>query len=162
MFAMLALIKKELNDAKEKVINYKDYVLGFTKMYLRVCAYARVSSDFEEKKTSYNSQIIHYENIIKSNPNWQFVKVYADEGISGTQTKNRDQFNQMIQDALNGLIDMIIVKSISRFTRNMVDVLNFIRLLREHNVDVFFEKENIHTLAISNELFLTIYSAFAQ
>lgn len=149
-------------NTKEQVINYKNYALGFTNMKLRVCAYARVSTDFEEQKTSYNSQIIHYENFIKNNPNWTFVKVYADEGISGTQLKNREEFNKMIQDALNGLIDMIIVKSISRFARNTVDVLNIVRMLRENNVDVFFEKENIHTLSISNELFLTIYSAFAQ
>ncbi len=91
-----------------------------------------------------------------------FVGIYADEGITGTQTKKREQFNQMMNDALNGKIDLILAKSISRFARNIVDTLNCVRLLREHNVDVYFEKENIHTLGLSNELFSTLYSAFAQ
>ncbi len=91
-----------------------------------------------------------------------FVGIYADEGITGTQTKKREQFNQMMNDVLNGKIDLILAKSISRFARNIVDTLNCVRLLREHNVDVYFEKENIHTLGLSNELFSTLYSAFAQ
>lgn len=145
-----------------KTFNAKDFVKECSEMHLRVCAYARVSTDNIEQKTSYDSQIIHYENMIKSNTNWEFVGVYADEGITGTQLKKRDNFNQMIQDALDGKIDMIITKSISRFARNTVDTLNIVRLLRSHGVDVFFEKENIHTISITNELFLTLYSAFAQ
>ncbi len=129
---------------------------------IRTCAYCRVSTDNEDQKTSYNSQRIHYKNMIEENPNWEFVGIYADEGITGTQTKKREQFNQMMSDALNGKIDLILAKSISRFARNTVDTLNCVRLLREHNVDVFFEKENIHTLGLSSELFLTLYSAFAQ
>ena len=128
----------------------------------RVCAYARVSTDSEEQLTSYSSQIKHYSEKIKSNPNWEFVGVYADEGISGTQVKNRTEFQKMIDDALNGKIDMIIAKSISRFARNTLDTLKYVRLLREHNVDVYFEKENIHTLELDSEMFLTLYSAFAQ
>lgn len=129
---------------------------------IRTCAYCRVSTDNEDQKTSYDSQRIHYKNMIEENPDWKFVGIYADEGITGTQTKKREQFNQMMNDALNGKIDLILAKSISRFARNTVDTLNCVRLLREHNVDVYFEKENIHTLGLSNELFLTLYSAFAQ
>ena len=129
---------------------------------IRTCAYCRVSTDNEDQKTSYDSQRIHYKNMIEENPDWEFVGIYADEGITGTQTKKREQFNQMMNDALNGKIDLILAKSISRFARNTVDTLNCVRLLREHNVNVFFEKENIHTLGLSNELFLTLYSAFAQ
>ena len=140
----------------------KDFARTYVEMHLRVCAYARVSTDFEEQQTSYKSQLTHYEGMIRQNSNWEFVDVYADEGITGTQLKKRDNFNRMIQDALDGKIDMIIAKSISRFARNTVDTLNIVRLLRSHNVDVFFEKENIHTISITNELFLTLYSAFAQ
>lgn len=129
---------------------------------IRTCAYCRVSTDNEDQKTSYDSQRIHYKNMIEENPDYEFVGIYADEGITGTQTKKREQFNRMMSDALNGKIDLILAKSISRFARNTVDTLNCVRLLREHNVDVYFEKENIHTLGLSNELFLTLYSAFAQ
>ena len=128
----------------------------------RVCAYARVSTDSEEQLTSYSSQIKHYSTLIKSNPDWEFVGIYADEGISGTQVKNRTEFKRMIDEALSGKIDMIIAKSISRFARNTVDTLENVRLLRENNIDVFFEKENIHTLNLDSEMFLTLYSAFAQ
>lgn len=128
----------------------------------KVCAYARVSTDSEEQLTSYSSQIKHYSTLIKTNPDWEFVGVYADEGISGTQIKHRDEFQRMIDEALNGKIDMIIAKSISRFARNTVDTLKIVRKLREKNIDVFFEKENIHTLLLDSEMFLTLYSAFAQ
>lgn len=132
------------------------------KVIKKVCAYCRVSTDSEEQQTSYNSQIKHYSEQIKSNPEWEFVGIYADEGISGTQVKKRTEFMRMIDDALNGKIDIIIAKSISRFARNTLDTLKYVRLLREHNVDVYFEKENIHTLELDSEMFLTLYSAFAQ
>ena len=128
----------------------------------KVCAYARVSTDSEEQQSSYNSQIKHYSEQIKNMPNCKFVGIYADEGISGTQTKHRIEFQRMIDDALNDKIDMIIAKSISRFARNTLDTLKYVRLLKENNVDVFFEKENIHTLELDSEMFLTLYSAFAQ
>ena len=128
----------------------------------KVCAYARVSTDSEEQLTSYSSQIKHYSNLIKSNPDWEYVGIYADEGISGTQVKNRTEFKRMIDEALSGKTDMIIAKSISRFARNTLDTLRYVRLLREKNIDVFFEKENIHTLNLDSEMFLTLYSAFAQ
>jgi len=143
--------------------NLKQNVINSVKKIIkRVCAYARVSTDSEEQLTSYSSQIKHYSEKIKSNPDWEFVGIYADEGLSGTQVKNRTEFRRMIDDALNGKIDMIIAKSISRFARNTLDTLKYVRLLREHNVDVYFEKENIHTLELDSEMFLTLYSAFAQ
>lgn len=128
----------------------------------RVCAYCRVSTDMEDQKTSYYSQIEHYSNYIKKNKDWNFVGVYADEGITGTQIKKRDEFIRMIDDCKSGKIDIIIAKSISRFARNTVDTLNTVRLLRELDIDVYFEKENIHTLNMDSEMFLTLYSAFAQ
>lgn len=128
----------------------------------RVCAYCRVSTDMEDQRTSYYSQIDHYSTFIKKNKDWEFVGVYADEGITGTQIKNRDEFIRMIDDCKSGKIDIIIAKSISRFARNTVDTLNTVRLLRDLDIDVFFEKENIHTLNMDSEMFLTLYSAFAQ
>lgn len=143
--------------------NLKNNIKNSAKRIIkRVCAYARVSTDSEEQLTSYSSQINHYTNYIKSNLDWEFAGVYADEGISGTQVKKRTEFMRMIDDALNGKIDIIIAKSISRFARNTLDTLKYVRLLREHNVDVYFEKENIHTLELDSEMFLTLYSAFAQ
>lgn len=128
----------------------------------KVCAYARVSTDSEEQLTSYSSQIKYYTEKINSNPDWKFVGIYADEGISGTQVKHRTEFQRMVNDALNGKIDIIITKSISRFARNVVDTLNNVRELREHNVDVYFEKENIHTIDTESEMFLGLCSMFAQ
>lgn len=148
----------EIITANLNVYN-KDFV---DKVIKKVCAYARVSTDNEEQLTSYSSQINYYTEKIKSNPNWEFVGIYADEGISGTQAKNRTEFLRMIEDAKAGKIDIIIAKSISRFARNTLDTLKYVRELREHNVDVFFEKENIHTLDMDSEMFLTFYSAFAQ
>lgn len=132
------------------------------KIIKRVSAYCRVSTDSEEQQTSYSSQIKHYSQTIKENPEWEFVGIYADEGISGTQVRKRTEFQRMIDDALKGKIDIIIAKSISRFARNTLDTLKYVRLLREHNVDVYFEKENIHTLNLDSEMFLTLFSAFAQ
>lgn len=128
----------------------------------RVCAYARVSTDEEDQITSYKSQIEYYTEKIKSNPEWQFVGVYADEGISGTQIKHRVEFQRMIDDAKHGKIDIIITKSISRFARNTIDSLNTIRDLKSRGIDVHFEKEGLKTLDMDSEMFLTLYSAFAQ
>ena len=128
----------------------------------KVCAYCRVSTDSEEQTTSYHSQIDHYTDFIKKNKEWEFAGIYADEGITGTQIKNRDEFIRMIDDCKAGKIDIIIAKSISRFARNTVDTLNTVRLLRNLDIDVYFEKENIHTLNMDSEMFLTLYSAFAQ
>ena len=104
----------------------------------------------------------YYTNYINSNPEWSFVKVYTDEGISGTNTKHRDGFNEMIADALNGKIDLIVTKSVSRFARNTVDSLTTIRKLKEHGTEVYFEKEAIWTFDNKGELLLTIMSSLAQ
>ena len=129
---------------------------------LRVAAYARVSTDDEEQLTSYEAQVDYYTKKIRENPDWTFVEVYADEGISGTNTKKRKNFNRMIDDAMAGKIDRIITKSVSRFARNTVDTLTTVRKLKEKGVGVTFEKENIDTLDSKGELFITIMSSLAQ
>ena len=127
-----------------------------------VAGYARVSTDSEEQLTSYEAQVDYYTRFIRSNPDWEFVNVYTDEGISALNTKRRDGFNRMIEDALAGKIDLIVTKSVSRFARNTVDSLSTIRLLKEHGVEVFFEKESIWTFDGKGELLLTIMSSLAQ
>lgn len=128
----------------------------------RVAGYARVSTDSEEQQTSYEAQMDYYTNYIASREDWEFVTMYSDEGISATSTKNRSGFNRMIEDALAGRIDLIITKSISRFARNTVDSLTTIRKLKEKGIEVYFEKENIHTLDAKGELLITIMSSLAQ
>lgn len=128
----------------------------------RVAAYARVSTDSEEQQTSYEAQIDYYTKYIKEKSEWEFVKIFTDEGISATNTKKRDGFNEMIQCALNGEIDLIITKSVSRFARNTVDTLTTVRMLKEKGVEVYFEKENIYTLDSKGELLITIMSSLAQ
>lgn len=110
---------------------------------LRVAAYCRVSTDSDEQATSYEAQVAHYTDYIQKNPEWEFVGIYADDGISGTNTKKREDFNRMIEDCNTGRIDMIITKSISRFARNTLDCLRYIRKLKDKNIPVFFEKDYI-------------------
>lgn len=129
---------------------------------LRVAAYARVSTDRDEQQSSFESQQKYYFNKISKEKNWKFVEVYADEGISGTQTTRRDNFLRMIKDAEDGKIDMILTKSISRFARNTVDTLKYVRLLKSKNVAILFEEENILTTDMPGELLLTILSSVAQ
>lgn len=133
-----------------------------TKQKKRVAAYARVSTDSDEQLSSYEAQVEFYTRHIQSNPEWEFVNVYTDEGISGTNTKKREGFNRMVADALAGKIDLILTKSISRFARNTVDTLTAIRKLKEKNVEVYFEKENIYTLDAKGEVMITIMSSLAQ
>ncbi len=128
----------------------------------KVAAYARVSTDEDEQLSSYENQIGYYTRYIRSKPEWEFVGLYSDEGISGLNTKKRDGFRQMVEDALNGKIDLILTKSISRFARNTVDSLVTIRQLKEKGVEVYFEKENIYTLDSKGELLITIMSSIAQ
>lgn len=129
---------------------------------IRTCAYARVSTDSEDQKNSYESQLKYYKTKINANPLWSFVEVYADEAISGTLDYKRDNFMRMISDALEGKIDLILTKSVSRFARNTVDSLKYIRKLKEKNIAVYFEEEGINTLEMSGELLITILSAVAQ
>ena len=128
----------------------------------RVAAYARVSTDSDEQLSSYEAQVDFYTRHIQNNPEWEFVNVYTDEGISGTNTKKREGFNRMVTDALDGRIDLILTKSISRFARNTVDTLTTVRKLKEKNVEVYFEKENIYTLDAKGEVMITIMSSLAQ
>lgn len=128
----------------------------------RVAAYARVSTDSEEQLTSYEAQVDYYTKLIQRNDDWEFVGIYTDEGISATNTKYRDGFNQMVQDAMDGKTDLIITKSVSRFARNTVDSLVTVRELKAHNVEVYFEKENIYTFDGKGELLITIMSSLAQ
>lgn len=129
---------------------------------LRVAAYCRVSTDSDEQATSYEAQVEHYTEYIKKNPEWEFAGIFADDGISGTNTKKRDDFNRMIEECMNGGIDMVITKSISRFARNTLDCLKFIRQLKEKNIPVYFEKENINTMDAKGEVLLTIMASLAQ
>ena len=129
---------------------------------LRVAAYCRVSTDSEEQATSYEAQVEHYTEYIKNHPGWEPAGIYADDGISGTNTKKREEFNRMIDDCMAGRIDLIVTKSISRFARNTLDCLKYIRQLKELNIAVFFEKENINTLDAKGEVLLTIMASLAQ
>ena len=128
----------------------------------RVAAYARVSTDSDEQLSSYEAQVDFYTRYIQQNPEWDFVSIYTDEGVTGTNTKKREGFNRMIEDALAGKIDLILTKSISRFARNTVDTLTTIRRLKEKGIEVYFEKENIYTLDAKGEVMITIMSSLAQ
>lgn len=129
---------------------------------LRVTAYCRVSTGDEEQLNSYESQKKYYKEKITSNSEWSYTEIYADEAISGTLDYKRTDFMRMIQDGLNNKFDMILTKSISRFARNTVDTLKYVRILKEKNIAVLFEEENINTLEMSGELLLTILSSVAQ
>lgn len=125
-------------------------------------AILRVSTDHEVQATSYESQMRYYSEYINGRDDWEFVKMYSDEGISGTNTKLRTGFKSMVEDALDGKIDLIITKSVSRFARNTVDSLTTVRQLKEVGVEIYFEKENIWTLDSKGELLITIMSSLAQ
>lgn len=133
-----------------------------TRARRRVAGYARVSTDSEEQLTSYEAQVDYYTKYIRSNPDWEFVDVYTDEGISAVSTRGREGFNRMIEDALAGRIDLIVTKSVSRFARNTVDSLTAVRKLKEHGTEVYFEKEGIYTFDSKGELLITIMSSLAQ
>ena len=128
----------------------------------RVAAYCRVSTDSKDQLESYKSQVDYYTNLIKNNKNWTLAGIYADEATTGTTATKRADFMRLISDCQNGDIDMIITKSISRFARNTLDTLKYVRLLKENNVGVVFEEENIDTLTMDGELLLTILSSVAQ
>lgn len=129
---------------------------------LRVAAYCRVSTLQEQQESSYEAQVSYYTEKIQGNPNWKLAGIYADDGKSATSTRKRSDFQAMIDDCMAGKIDLVLTKSISRFARNTVDALTNIRKLKEKNIAVFFEKENINTLEGSGELLLTILSSQAQ
>ncbi len=128
----------------------------------RVAAYARVSMETELLHHSLSAQVSYYSSLIQSNPEWEYAGVYADEGITGTSTKKRDEFKRLMADCNAGKIDIVLVKSISRFARDTVDTLNATRHLKSLGIDVFFERENIHSLSSEGELLLTLLASFAQ
>ena len=128
---------------------------------LRVCAYARVSTDSLKQGESFENQVSTYERVIKSNPEYEFVSVYADQGMTG-RSENRPEFQRMIADCKAGKIDLIITKSISRFARNTLDTLKYVRMLKERNIAVYFEDEKINTLTMDGELLLVVLSSVAQ
>lgn len=128
----------------------------------RVAAYCRVSTDSDEQLTSYKNQMKVYTEMIAQNKEWCFAGLYADEGISGTRADKRPEFTKMINDCYAGKIDMIITKSVSRFARNTVECLNYVRLLKERGIGIYFEEQNIDTLKSDSELYLVIYAGFAQ
>lgn len=128
----------------------------------RVAAYCRVSTDSDEQLTSYENQMKVYTDYINSNKDWEFAGLYADEGISGTRADKRPEFKRMIEDCLKGKIDHIITKCVSRFARNTVECLEYVRMLRSKGISVYFEKQNIDTMKNDSELYLVIYAGFAQ
>ncbi|HHX59967.1 MAG TPA: recombinase family protein, partial [Epulopiscium sp.] len=127
----------------------------------RVCAYARVSTGNDEQGESLENQVQYYENLIRINPEYEYVDVFADRGITGTMG-NRPEFQRMLTLCREGKIDLVITKSISRFARNTAIMLEVVRELKSLNIEVEFQKENIKTLSGDGELMLTILSAFAQ
>ena len=135
---------------------------GLTLERQRVAAYVRVSTDGEEQLQSFQSQMEYYTDKISKNKDWAFVGIYSDEAITGTKTSKRDGFLNMINDCMNGLVDVVLTKSISRFSRNLVDTLQYVRMLKEKNVAIIFEKENINTLSMESEMALALLSTLAQ
>ena len=150
---MEIIIKK-----KNKSIEYKK----INKEKINVVAYARVSTEMEEQQLSFESQRIYYYNKISSNDKWNFCGIYADEGISGTGIKKREGFKQMIREGMMKKYDLILTKSVSRFARNTVDTLKYVRMLKNEGVGIYFEEENINTLDSNGELLITILGSLAQ
>ena len=129
---------------------------------LRVAAYCRVSTDQEEQQNSYNVQIMYYTDLINRKKEWTLAGIFADEGISGTQAKKRPEFLKMIRMCKKQKIDLVITKSISRFARNTVDCLEYVRQLKGLGIGVIFEKENINTLTMTSEFMIALHGSFAQ
>ena len=129
---------------------------------LRVAAYARVSSDSTDQLNSLSVQVDYYTHLIQENPNWDFAGIYADEGITGTSTKHREQFNRLLDDCRAGLIDRVLVKSASRFARNTADALASVREMKSLGVTVVFEKEGFDTETANGEMILSMICATAQ
>ncbi len=154
----------EVIKASEGTVNRRRDTIGkgLTLERQRVAAYVRVSTDGEEQLQSFQSQMEYYTDKISKNKDWAFVGIYSDEAITGTKTSKRDGFLNMINDCMNGLVDAVLTKSISRFSRNLVDTLQYVRMLKEKNVAIIFEKENINTLSMESEMALALLSTLAQ
>lgn len=155
------MAQRKVKEIPATISRYTAVPINSTKKR-RVAGYARVSTDHEDQATSYEAQVDYYTNYIKSRDDWEFVAIYTDEGISATNTKKREGFKTMISDALAGKIDMIITKSISRFARNTLDCLKYIRQLKDRSIPVFFEKESINTMDAKGEVLITIMASLAQ
>ena len=161
----LRQIYQRVDDGNKKFIPAKPKadLYGEGHIY-RGCAYCRVSTDNDEQLSSFELQQQHYRQLVEDHPNWDLRHIYADEGISGTSLKNRDQFNEMIAECQRGKYDLIITKSVSRFARNLVDCISLIRMLKGLNppVGVFFETDNLYTLSENTEFMLSFLATFAQ
>lgn len=144
------------------VIPANPEAISSSKRQLRVAAYCRVSTDDEEQLTSYEAQKNYYTDKIMTNKEWTMAGIFADEGITGTSAHKRPEFLRMIRQCKQGKIDIVLTKSISRFARNTVDCLNYVRALKELGIAVIFEKENMNTLEIDSEILITMLGAFAQ
>ena len=129
---------------------------------LRVAAYCRVSTDTDEQQTSFEGQVKHYTELIEANPDWELADIYADEGITGTSAEKRPDFMRMVKDAEAKKFDLLITKSVSRFARNTVEMITYVRRLRELGIHLIFEMHNIDTRAPYSEMLLTVLGAFAQ
>lgn len=129
---------------------------------LKVAAYCRVSTDDEDQLNSYRTQKNYYSDLIKKNPKWRFAGIYADEGITGTMVKKRDSFLRMIEDCEKGKIDLILIKSVSRYARNIVDCISYIRKLKALGIGIYFEEQNINSLTEDSEIYIGIYGVLAQ
>ena len=145
----------------ERVIERVDFQIPMQPKALRVCAYARVSSGKDAMLHSLSAQVSYYNNLIQSHAGWLYCGVYSDEAITGTKSQ-RDGFQRMLASCRAGEIDLVITKSISRFARNTVTLLETVRELKSLGVDVFFEEQNIHTMSADGELMLTILASYAQ
>ena len=164
--------KEELRQVYQRAeARYQAYIPAKPKVNLygdehvfRVCAYCRVSTENDEQLSSFELQQSHYKQLVMDHPNWELKHIYADEGISGTSLKNRDQFNEMIAACRRGEYDLIVTKSVSRFARNLVDCISLIRMLKGQvpPVGVFFETDNLYTLAENTEFMLSFLATFAQ
>ena len=155
-----------MNAPKVKVIQVRKKATATAapekKSLLKVAAYCRVSTEHEEQESSYEAQCTHYESFIKSNPEWELAGIYADEGLSGTGTAKRTEFKRLIEDCMAGKVQMVITKSISRFARNTLDCLQYIRKLKAKGIPILFEKENILTTDSKGEVLITIMASLAQ
>lgn len=154
----------EVIKASEGTVNRRRNLVGngFSIERKRVAAYVRVSTDGEEQLQSFQSQKEYYQEKISKNKEWVMVGIYADEAITGTKTVKRDGFLKMINDCMDGMIEVILTKSISRFSRNLVDTLQYVRMLKDKGIAVIFEKENINTLSMESEMALALLSTLAQ
>ena len=145
-----------------KTVEKIERKLPVLKARKRVAAYARVSMESERMQHSLSAQVSYYSALIQKNPEWEYAGVFADYGLSGTGTKKREEFNRMLDECEAGNIDIILTKSIQRFARNTVDLLNTVRHLKDLGIEVRFEKENINSLSGDGELMLSILASFAQ